>query len=80
MLFHVRTEFCLPKGLDPEVRADLVERDRAYVAAWRRVVAAGESTEFALIDAATPDELHAVLSERPLARFATPTVTAVRRD
>lgn len=77
MIFHVYTEWRLPGAMDPEVRADLLERDRTHVAGWTRWVAAGGSADFSLIDADTHDDLQRLLGNRPLAPYARTTVTAV---
>lgn len=80
MLFHARLDIAVPRGMDPEVRADLFERDRSYLAraeGVRRLQAVGEQVEFLLIEAADHEQVHTWLAERPLARFATITLTAV---
>ncbi|GAB3944981.1 muconolactone Delta-isomerase family protein [Corynebacterium tapiri] len=77
MFFHIRTEVDLPP-LDPEVRADLLERDRAYTAGWTLTHAVGANIEFALIDAPDAEALHALLNSRPVAAYARTEVTAVR--
>jgi muconolactone D-isomerase len=73
MLFHVRMDVHLPADLDPEVRADLVARERDYSqelqrsGAWPhiwRIV--GEYSNFSVFDVAGNDELHELLAGLPL--------------
>jgi muconolactone D-isomerase len=73
MLFHVRMDVHLPLDLDPEVRADLVSREKAYSqelqrsGAWPhiwRIV--GEYSNFSVFDVAGNDDLHALLAGLPL--------------
>jgi len=73
MLFHVRMDVRIPLDLDPDVRADLVARERAYSQGlqrsgvwphiWRIV---GEHSNFSVFDVAGNDELHELLSGLPL--------------
>lgn len=73
MLFHVRMDVQLPVDLDPEVRADLLAREKAYSQElqrsgswphiWRVV---GEYANVSILDVASNDELHAILSGLPL--------------
>ena len=73
MLFHVRMDVRLPTDLDPEVRADVVAREKAYshklqrsgewVHIWRIV---GEYSNYSIFDVADNDALHGVLSGLPL--------------
>ncbi len=73
MLFHVRMDVRIPLDLDPDVRADLVARERAYSQElqrsgvwphiWRIV---GEYSNFSVFDVAGNDELHELLSGLPL--------------
>lgn len=73
MLFHVRMDVRIPLDLDPDVRADLVARERAYSQElqrsgtwphiWRIV---GEYSNFSVFDVAGNDELHDLLSGLPL--------------
>lgn len=73
MLFHVRMDVRIPLDLDPDVRADLVARERAYsqelqrsgtwTHIWRIV---GEYSNFSIFDVAGNDELHDLLSGLPL--------------
>ena len=81
MLFHVRMDVRLPQDLDPEVRADLVARERAYSqelqrsGAWPhlwRIV--GEYANISIFDVPGNDELHEVLSGLPLFPYMDVTV------
>jgi muconolactone D-isomerase len=73
MLFHVRMDVRIPLDLDPDVRAELVARERAYSQElqrsgvwphiWRIV---GEYSNFSVFDVAGNDELHELLSGLPL--------------
>ncbi len=73
MLFHVRMDVRLPQDLDPDVRAEIVARERAYSQdlqrsgtwphIWRIV---GEYSNVSILDVASNDELHEVLSGLPL--------------
>ena len=82
MLYHVRMDVDLPHDLDPEVRADLVarERDRAaelqragvWPELWRVV---GEYANISIFDVDSHDELHELLSSLPLFPFMTIRVT-----
>lgn len=83
--FHCRIRIDLPAGMDPEVRADLLERDRLHLAGlrdtgvlahdWRAV---GERTEFLVLESSDPGELHEVLVGRPLFPYLRVEVTALR--
>jgi muconolactone D-isomerase len=73
MLFHVRMDVSLPSDLDPEVRADLVAREKAralelqragvWPQLWRIV---GEYANFSIFDVPSNDALHELLSSLPL--------------
>lgn len=73
MLFHVRMDVRIPHDLDPEVRADVVAREKAYSQElqrsgkwphiWRIV---GEYSNISIFDVASNDELHDLLSGLPL--------------
>ncbi|PXY30356.1 muconolactone delta-isomerase [Prauserella sp. PE36] len=73
MLFHVRMDVHLPADLDPEMRADIVAREKAYSQElqrsgkwphiWRIV---GEYSNFSVFDVESGDELHDILSGLPL--------------
>lgn len=82
MLFHVRMDVHLPPGLDPEVRADIVAREKAYSQKlqregrwphlWRIV---GEYSNISVFDVDSTDELHDLLSGLPLFPYMTIKVT-----
>ncbi|MEB3369863.1 muconolactone Delta-isomerase [Saccharopolyspora mangrovi] len=73
MLYHIRMDVNLPPDLDPEVRADLLAREKEYSQKqqregrwphlWR---VAGEYANISVVDVADHDELHAMLSGLPL--------------
>ncbi|MFG1814276.1 muconolactone Delta-isomerase [Kribbella sp. NPDC049174] len=73
MLFHVRMDVSLPADLDPEVRAELVGREKAralelqragvWPQLWRIV---GEYANFSIFDVESNDALHELLSSLPL--------------
>ncbi|NUS00331.1 MAG: muconolactone Delta-isomerase [Kribbellaceae bacterium] len=73
MLFHVRMDVRLPAGLDPDVRADLINREKAYAQELQRASKwlhlwriAGEYANFSVFDVDSNDELHDLLSGLPL--------------
>ena len=86
MLFHTRMDVHLPHDLDPEVRADLVAREKAYSQElqrsgtwphlWRIV---GKYSNVSVFDLGGHDELHELLSGLPLFPYmriaATPLAT-----
>ena len=73
MLFHVRMDVRIPHDLDPDVRADIVAREKAYAQElqrsgkwphiWRIV---GEYSNVTIFDVEHNDELHDLLSGLPL--------------
>ena len=73
MLFHVRMDVRLPVGMDPDERADVLAREKAYSQElqragkwphlWRVV---GEYANVSILDVAGNDELHDLLSGLPL--------------
>ncbi|RRO20699.1 muconolactone Delta-isomerase [Saccharopolyspora rhizosphaerae] len=73
MLYHIRMDVKLPPDLDPDVRADLLAREKEYSQKqqregrwphlWR---VAGEYANISVVDVADHDELHEVLSGLPL--------------
>ncbi len=73
MLFHARMDVRIPHDMDPDVRADLVARERAYSQElqragkwphlWRIV---GEYANVSVFDVADNDELHDLLAGLPL--------------
>lgn len=83
-MFHVRTEARIPLDLDPEVRADLLQRDRDHLAEHlvRRGAtihrAVGAHLDFMLIEASDAASLHTFLVQRPVARYARVEITALR--
>jgi muconolactone D-isomerase len=84
MLFHVRMDVHLPDTLDPQARAELVARERAYSQElqragtwphlWRIV---GRYSNISIFDVPDNDELHDVLSGLPLFPYMEITVTAL---
>jgi muconolactone D-isomerase len=82
MLFHVRMDVRIPHDLDPDVRTDLVAREKAYSQAlqregkwphlWRIV---GEYSNFSIFEVASNDELHELISGLPLFPYMDITVT-----
>ncbi|MEB3022631.1 muconolactone Delta-isomerase [[Mycobacterium] crassicus] len=73
MLFHVRMDVRIPHDLDPQVRAEVVAREKVYSQdlqlsgkwphIWRIV---GEYSNFSIFDVESNDELHEILSGLPL--------------
>ena len=73
MLFHVRMDVSIPHDLDPELRAEIVAREKAYSQElqrdgkwphiWRIV---GEYSNYSIFDVESGEELHAILSGLPL--------------
>ena len=82
MLFHARMDVRIPADLDPEVRADIVAREKAYaqelqrsgrwVHLWRVV---GEYANVSIFDVDSNDELHELLSNLPLFPYMDISVT-----
>ena len=80
--FHVRMVVSLPADLDPDARADLLAREKAYSQdlqragrwphLWRVV---GEYANVSVFDVAGNDELHELLSGLPLFPYMDLTVT-----
>jgi len=73
MLFHVRMDVRLPRNLDPDLRADLVAREKTYSqnlqreGKWRHLWRiAGEYANVSVFDVTSNDELHELLSSLPL--------------
>ncbi len=73
MLFHVRMDVHIPADLDPDLRADIVAREKAYSqelqrsGVWRhiwRIV--GQYANISVFDARDNDHLHDILSGLPL--------------
>ncbi len=73
MLFHVRMDVHLPPDLDPQTKAEIVEREKNYSQElqragkwphiWRIV---GEYANLSIFDVESNDELHTLLSGLPL--------------
>lgn len=82
MLFAVRMEVTLPPGLAPELRSDLVAREKAYcqdlqksgtwLHIWRCV---GQYANLSVFDVADNGELHDILWGLPLFPYMTIDVT-----
>jgi len=86
MLYHVRMDVHPPAHLSPaafdtlkaaerEMALDL-QRKGVWVHLWR---IAGQYSNFSVFDAASHDELHAILSGLPLFPFMTVAVTPLAR-
>lgn len=73
MLYHVRMDVRIPLDMDPEVKADLVAREKTYAQEvqrsgrwphlWRIV---GEYANVSIFDVESNDALHELLSGLPL--------------
>jgi muconolactone D-isomerase len=73
MLFHVRMDVRIPHDLDPDTRAEIVAREKAYSQQlqhagkwphiWRIV---GEYANVSIFDVESNEELHGLLSQLPL--------------
>jgi muconolactone D-isomerase len=84
MLFHVAMDVAIPRDLDPDVRADLVAREKAYSQdlqrqgkwphIWRVV---GKYSNVSIFDVDSTDELHELLWNLPLFPYMTIEVTAL---
>lgn len=82
MLYHVHMQVDLPADLGPQIRDDLVGREKAYSQElqragkwphiWRVV---GEYANYSIVDVDTNDELHQILSGLPLFPYMTIRVT-----
>ncbi|WP_109474071.1 muconolactone Delta-isomerase [Ornithinimicrobium cavernae] len=82
MLYAVKMDVAIPRDLDPEVRADIVAREKAYshelqragewVHIWR---IAGQYSNLSIFDVADNERLHEVLWNLPLFPFMTMEVT-----
>ncbi|GAA2149216.1 muconolactone Delta-isomerase [Nocardioides koreensis] len=82
MLFHVRMDVRLPAGMDPDERAEVLAREKAYSQElqrsgtwphlWRIV---GEYANVSIFDVADNDELHDLLSGLPLFPYMDVSVT-----
>ena len=86
MLFHVRMVVRIPLDMDPEVKADLVAREKAYAQEvqesgrwphlWRVV---GEYANVSIFDVESNDALHDLLSGLPLFPYMDITVTPLAK-
>ena len=82
MLFHVRMDVDVPVDMDPVERSALLGREKAYSQdlqrsgrwphLWRIV---GEYANYSIIDVASNDELHELLSGLPLFPYMSIEVT-----
>lgn len=82
MLFHVRMDVRIPHDLDPNTRAEVVAREKAYSQElqragkwphiWRVV---GEYANYSVFDVGSNDELHELLSGLPLFPYMSIEVT-----
>ncbi len=82
MLFHVRMDVAIPHDLDPELRNEIVTKEKAralelqrsgvWPHLWRVV---GEYSNISVFDVGSGDELHALLSSLPLFPYMTIRVT-----
>jgi muconolactone D-isomerase len=82
MLFHVRMDVRLPHDLDPETRAGIVAREKAYsqelqrAGKWPHIWRiAGQYANISIFDVESGDELHRLLSELPLFPYMDITAT-----
>lgn len=73
MLFHVRMDVRIPHDLDPQQRAEIVAREKAYSqelqrsGKWPHIWRiAGQYSNFSIFDVESNDELHEILSGLPL--------------
>lgn len=86
MLYHVRMDVRIPLDMDPEVRADLVAREKEYAQEvqrsgrwphlWRIV---GEYANVSIFDVESNDALHDLLSGLPLFPYMDITVTPLAK-
>ena len=82
MLFHVRMDVAIPHDLDPELRTEIVTKEKAralelqrsgvWPHLWRVV---GEYSNISIFDVGSGDELHDLLSSLPLFPYMTIKVT-----
>ncbi|MCC8926978.1 MULTISPECIES: muconolactone Delta-isomerase [Nocardiaceae] len=85
-LFHVRMDVAIPHDLDPDVRADIVAREKAYSQQlqrdgkwpeiWRVV---GQFSNISIFDVRDADELHEILWNLPLFPYMTIEVLPLTR-
>jgi muconolactone D-isomerase len=82
VLFHVRMDVRLPAEMDPQLRDELIAREKAYSQVlqrsgqwphiWRIV---GEYANYSIFDVESNDALHQILSGLPLFPYMTVLVT-----
>jgi muconolactone D-isomerase len=82
VLFHVHMEVKLPADMDPQTRAEIVDREKAYSQdlqregkwphIWRVV---GEYANYSIFDVDSNDELHQIISGLPLFAYMNVHVT-----
>tara|TARA_R110000850_G_C9995857_1_gene467836 strand:- start:18754 stop:19044 length:291 start_codon:yes stop_codon:yes gene_type:complete len=86
MLFHVQMDVQIPQGLNPDVAAQLIAKEKAYAqelqrsGKWRhiwRIV--GEYANYSIFDVKDNAELHQLLSNLPLYQFMKISVTPLCR-
>ncbi|GAB2842750.1 muconolactone Delta-isomerase [Streptomyces deserti] len=82
MLFAVKMDVGIPHDLDPEVREDLIAREKSYcqelqkAGVWAHIWrCAGQYANLSVFDVADNEELHRVLWNLPLFPYMTITVT-----
>lgn len=83
-LFHAHMVVRMPHDMDPDVRADIVAREKAYsqelqqAGKWPHLWRiAGEYSNISILDVADADELHTMLSALPLFPYMDIKVTAL---
>jgi len=80
MLFHVQMDVQIPQGLNSDVAAQLIAKEKAYAQEWRhiwRIV--GEYANYSIFDVKDNAELHQLLSNLPLYPFMKISVTPLCR-
>ena len=86
MLFHVQMDVQIPQGLNSDVAAQLIAKEKAYAqelqhsGKWRhiwRIV--GEYANYSIFDVKDNAELHQLLSNLPLYPFMKISVTPLCR-
>ncbi len=82
MLFHVRMDVRIPNDLDPQVRQETIDREKAYsqelqrAGEWRhiwRIV--GQYSNVSVFDVESTDRLHEILWNLPLFAYMDVEVT-----
>jgi muconolactone D-isomerase len=86
MLFQVRMDVSIPQGLDPQVRAETLAKERAYSqelqrkGKWRHIWRiAGEYANYSVFDVDSNEELHEILFGLPLFPYMRITVAPLLR-